>query len=110
MNKNASMSSLLVVALLALGTLAFIGLQDDATGAVQGIGGGQSIGIGHATTYNPIREDSAYYQQGGATAGDYAALRAMTEDLLHAFLLVNCKGTADPELKKICNEYSVSTA
>ncbi len=109
MNKKASMSSLLVVALLALGTLAFIGLQDDATGAVQGIGGGQPIGVGGSIS-PPVYQDSVYYQQGGAASSDYAALRAMTEDLLHAFLLVNCKGTTDPELKKICNEYSVSTA
>ncbi len=109
MNKKASMSSLLVVALLALGTLAFIGMRDDATGAVQGIGGGQSIGVGQGAVYNPIREDSMYYQQGGASASDYAALRAMTEDLLEFELATKCPGQTNPDAKRICNEYSVST-
>ncbi len=98
------MSLLLVVAVIALGLMAFIGFNDGATGAVQ-VGGGVS-----PTVYNPTQTDSYYYQQGGATASDWSKTQMMVQDLLQLELEMNCPGAVKPEVVKLCQKYFVSTS
>lgn len=71
MSRNVSVSTLLVVAVVGLGLMGFIGFRDGASGAVQ-VGGGASPSVSY-----PSQTDSYYYQQGGATASDWASIKML---------------------------------
>lgn len=107
MNSKGSMATLLVVALLALATLAFIG-SGSLTGNVQGIGGGQPIGIG--TAYGNIREDSGVYGIQNYQGSQNSKVESLVTDLLQFELETNCPGQTDPQAMAICARYSVSTS
>ena len=104
MSKQGSVSVLLVVAVIALGLMAFIGFNDGATGAVQ-VGGGISPSVSM-----PSHPDSYYYQQGGATASDYSNVKMMTQDLLQLELAMHCPGATAADVVKLCVKYSVPTS
>ena len=103
MSKNASVSTLLVVAVLALGLMAFVGVQDGATGMQ--IGGSISPG------YTPPRvEDSTAYtiHSGIASQGtqnqmvinDNMELSCETAKALHA-----SGHPATQRAREICAKY-----
>jgi len=103
MVKNASVSTLLVVAVVALGLMAFIGFQDGVTGMQ--MGGGVSPGISY-----PRVEDSTAYTihsgiasqstQGQMVINDNMELSCETAKALHA-----SGHPATQRAKEICAKY-----
>jgi hypothetical protein len=106
MSKEGSVWPLLIVALLALGLMLFVSF--DRASAIQAIGGGQPIGVGQGAVYNPIREESQVYQIQAGVASQSTQMQMMVQDLLQAYLEINCPGQTDKEVVDICHKYAVS--
>lgn len=106
-NLKGSMATLFVVAVLALGALAFID-SSSVTGNVQGVSAGQPLGQG--TVYGNIREDSSIYARQSYSEAENSNLENLVTDLLQFELEINCPGQTDPQAKAICARYSVSTS
>lgn len=103
MSKNGSVSVLLVVAVLALGLMAFIGFNDGATGAVQ-------VGSSSPSVSYPSVGDNVAYTIHSGIASQGTQAQMMTQDLLQLELETHCPGAVKPAIVKLCAKYAVPTS